>query len=360
MAQRFLPEESSRLAPTRIGPHEISEYGKPYVIAEIGVNHGGCLERAKKLIDAACEAGADAVKFQVFSAHALVTTQAGLADYQAGGPAGSQLELLSAVELSPQDFQQLAHHCRDMGIAFLATPFSNEDLEVVLDLGVSAIKIASTDLNNFPLLDAAMGSELPLLLSTGASCLTEIDETISFLRGKHACERLILLHCVSSYPTAIEDAALSTIAQLRKRYGIWSGYSDHTESIEVAGLAVACGARVLEKHFTLNRDSDGPDQSFSLTPAMFKQYVHSAELAWRMLGEPRTDVADAERQVRALARKSVVAKAAILKGARITSDLLTLKRPGGGIEPKDADQLVGKTAKTNIQADTQIAWDMVC
>ena len=346
-------------APVRIGLHHIDSSSKPYVVAEIGVNHNGDTDQARRLIDAAHQAGADAAKFQVFSAGALATAEAQAAEYQTRGAARSQREMLEGLELAPESFRQIADHCRSIGIAFLATPFSVDDLQLVVDLGVPAIKLASTDIKNFPLLDAVLATDLPLLVSTGASRPSEIDETVSHIAGQDARERTILLHCVSTYPTAPRDASLSTIAHLQSRYTVWTGYSDHTESIEVAGLAVACGARVLEKHFTLDRGLAGPDHAFSLTPEMLRQYVQAAETAWRMMGQPRRDVADVEQEVRALARKSVVASRAIRRNERITADMLTLKRPGGGLEPKHLAALVGRTARRDIAADAQVDWDMV-
>ncbi len=346
-------------APVSIGLHQIDSSSKPYVVAEIGVNHNGDVDQARRLIEAAHQAGADAAKFQVFSAGALVTAEAQAAEYQTRGAARSQRKILEGLELGHEAFRQIADHCKSVGIAFLATPFSVDDLQLVIDLGVPAIKLASTDLNNFPLLDAVLSTNLPLLVSTGASRASEIDETMSHIVGQDARERTLLLHCVSTYPTAPHDASLSTIAHLQSRYTVWTGYSDHTESIEVAGLAVACGARVLEKHFTLDRGLAGPDHAFSLTPEMFRQYVQTAESAWRMMGRPRRDVADVEQEVRALARKSVVASRAIRGNERITADMLTLKRPGGGLEPRHLAALVGRTAQRDIAADAQVVWDMV-
>ena len=346
-------------APIRIGPHQIDSSSKPYVIAEIGVNHNGDADQARRLIDAAHQAGADAAKFQVFSASALATAEAPAAKYQTRGDARSQREILAGLELTPERFKDIADHCKSVGIAFLATPFSVDDLQLVVDLGVPAIKLASTDINNFPLLDAVLATNLPLLVSTGASRASEIDETVARIAGQDARERTLLLHCVSNYPTAPHDASLSTIAYLQARYTVWAGYSDHTESIDVAGLAVACGARVLEKHFTLDRGLAGPDHAFSLTPEMLRQYVQTAETAWRMMGRPRRDVADVEQEVRALARKSVVASRTIRRNEQITADMLTLKRPGSGLEPKHLAALVGRTARRDIAADAQVVWDMV-
>lgn len=346
--------------PVRIGSTEIDQHSPPYLIAEAGVNHDGKLDQAKRLVDAAKEAGAHAVKFQMFSARSLVCTTAPSANYQtAAAGATTQRQLLEGLELSRRDFEQLQRCCRDNEITFLVTPFSVEDLRIAVDLDIVAIKIASTDLNNTPLLDAAIETNRPILLSTGASHLSEIDEAVSHMDQHEACDRLILLHCVSSYPTPPSSAALSTIASLRQRYGTWTGYSDHTTIVETAGLAVACGAKVLEKHLTLDRNLQGPDHAVSLTPHLFAEYVRSAHNAWSMMGEPRERVSELEADVRAVARKSVVAKAAIRKGETITSQMLTLKRPGGGLEPRQLEALIGKIAERDIPAETQIDWTMV-
>ncbi len=345
--------------PLSIGDHEIHAYSKPFVIAEIGVNHDGDIEQARRLIEAARASGASAAKFQVFSADQLVTADGKTAAYQAHCGARSQRELLRDLELSHDDFAALAQHCQEVGIAFMATPFDPQDVQVVANLNAPAVKVASPDLNNFPLLHAVAATGLPILLSTGASKMSEIDEAVAYLDQRQARNRLVLLHCVSSYPTAIEDAAMSTIAQLAARYGLWVGYSDHTESIEAAGLAVACGARILEKHLTLDQNLAGPDHALSLTPDMFTRYVASARLAWRMLGRPRQEVGDSERDVRTLSRRSVVARQTIRCGQAIASADLTLKRPAGGIEPRDIERLLGKRALRDITADTQISWGMV-
>ncbi len=343
-----------------IGDHAIAANSQPYVIAEAGVNHNGSVDQARRLVDAAKQAGAQAVKFQVFSAEALVTAEAPAAAYQVtGSGCRSQRELLRGLELDRQAFEALAAHCRTAAIDFLATPFSIADLQVVVALGVPALKIASPDLNNHPLLSAAAATGLPLLLSTGASYPVEIDEAVAYLDRCEACDRLVLLHCVSCYPTPPARAALCNITRLYQRYGVWSGYSDHTESTDIAGLAVACGARVLEKHLTLDRSLPGPDQAFSLTPAMFQEYVQAAHRAWQCLGLPRDAAVGEELEVRRLARKSVVSRAAIRQGQAITVEMLTLKRPGGGIEPRDVFTLIGREAACDIAADVPLDWSMV-
>lgn len=347
-------------APIVIGTTRITSDSNPYVIAEAGVNHDGEIAQARRLIEAARDAGASAVKFQIFSAEELVSASAPSASYQTtAGCSDSQRALLKRLELPFAAFEELAEHCRRVEIDFLATPFTIGAVGQVVELRAPAIKIASTDLNNLPLLEAAVRTGLPLLLSTGASRLDEIDETICYLDQQKARARLVLMHCVSSYPTADLDASLSSITMLRRRYGIWAGYSDHTESIEAAGLAVACGAKVLEKHLTLDRGLSGPDHAFSLTPKMFGQYVQSACAAWRMMGRPRDGVFAVEQEVRRLARRSVVARAAIRRGQTLTADLLTTKRPAGGIPPSDMDKLMGKIACCDIPAEVPIEWGMV-
>ncbi len=352
--------ETKPPAPVKIGTHTIDATSSPFIIAEVGVNHNGQVTIARQLIDAAHQAGVHAVKFQVFSADTLVSTEAPSASYQtAAGCDSSQYAMLKGLELQPKDFAQLADYCRSLGLSFLATPFGVQDVQTVVDLGAPALKIASTDLNDVPILEAALASRLPLIVSTGASELSEIDEATALFREHGAAQRLVLLHCVSSYPTAISEAALSTIRLLRDRYRVWTGFSDHTEIVESGGLAVAAGAKVLEKHITLDRSWPGPDQAFSLTPDMLKRYVESAQMGWQMLGTPREGVAESEKEVRQVSRKSVVARVTIRKGERITAEHLAIKRPGGGIEPKDWLSLVGKVAQRDISRDAQIGWDMV-
>lgn len=345
--------------PLKIGGFTITASAEPYLIAEIGVNHDGKVDQAKRLIDAAHAAGAHAAKFQIFRADTLLTAPARPADYQKAAGLTNQRAMLESLQLSADEFLALCEHCRNQEIEFLATPFGLDDLKLLIDMNVAAIKIASTDINHVVLLDAVIASGLPVLLSTGASEIAEIDSAVSQFDGHEACQRLALMHCVSAYPTPAVDASLSTIGLLARRYGLWVGYSDHTAISTVSGLAVACGAKILEKHITLDCRLSGPDHAFSLTPEQFAEYVDWARQAHEILGEPRQTVFEVERDVRAVARRSIVAGRQIGKGQVITADLLQVKRPAGGIEPVHWQRLLGKKAKRDIATDTQISWDMV-
>lgn len=344
----------------RIGEAVVGAGQPVYVVAEAGVNHNGDLSAACALVEAAKAAGADAVKFQAFRADALVTATADAATYQQqGAKAQTQRELLARVELSPAQFKTIARHCRNLEIEFLATPFGEPELEMLVGLGVRAIKIASPDVTNVPLLRRAASTGLPLIASTGASDLDEIDALVATIDEAGAHDRLILLHCVSSYPAADSEANLRTIQTLAKRHGRPTGFSDHTESVGIGGLAAAAGAVLLEKHFTLDRRQDGPDHAFSLEPAQLREYVRSVRHAEVVLGRGVLCVLQSEWEVRRLTRSSVVSVAAITKGETISAAKIAIKRPGTGIPPGEFDRVVGRVAAVDIPADTPMQWEML-
>ncbi|MCP4246917.1 MAG: hypothetical protein GY778_07695 [bacterium] len=344
----------------RIGDRTVGNGQPVYVIAEAGVNHDGSVARALEMIDAAAEAGADAVKFQMFTADALVTADAAAAEYQqARAGARTQREMLRRLELGVDDFATLRRRCADRGVEFLATPFGLADLERLVGLEVRAIKLASTDLNNVPLLQAAAETHLPLIVSTGAGEAGEIATAVADLDRWGAVERTVLLHCVSAYPTPWDQANLGAIGELGRRFGRLSGFSDHTASEATGALAVAAGARVIEKHFTLDRNAEGPDHALSLEPGGLAGYVTGVRHAETAMGSGALAVADCEREVRHLARKSVVASTDIAAGQTITANDVTAKRPGGGLEPRAIDQLIGRRAKVAIAADAQFTWEML-
>lgn len=344
-----------------IGNAVIRPCGTPvYVIAEAGVNHNGDVGAAIAMVDAALAAGANAVKFQAFRASALVTADAAAAQYQREQPnVRTQLDVLRSLELPAETFAAIARHCRDSGIEFLATPFGVDDLKMLVDLGVRAIKIASPDITNNPLLIASAASGLPMIVSTGAAEPEEIDAAVGLIDRHGAGGRLVLLHCVSSYPTREADANLLRVRTLVARYRRPAGFSDHTTSIEIGAIAAAAGASVLEKHFTLDRTLQGPDQAFSLEPAQLAAYVAGVRRAEAALGRGKLRLLDAEREVRQLSRCSVVATWPITKGERIKRDMLTVKRPGTGIPPSELDRVAGRVANIDIPADTLIAWEML-
>ncbi len=367
--------------------HLIGGGGPTFVIAEAGVNHNGSVETALRMVEAAEEAGADAVKFQMFQAAELATQAAATASYQRRhGGIGSQHDMLSRLELSLDDFVRIGRRCAEVGIAFVVTPFGVEDVGRITtissskfkvqssktegrgaraapvtsgDVGVAAIKIASTDLTNGPLLDAATATGRPLIVSTGASTEVEMRAAVERISRAGARDRMILLHCISCYPTSVEALNLRAIAALRTTFRVPVGLSDHTTSMEVGGWAVAAGASVLEKHFTLDRNAPGPDHAMSLTPRELAEYIRKAREAEAALGHGRLGMIPAEQEVRDVARKSVAAVRSIPQGTVITSDMLTLKRPGTGLGPAEITALVGREAAMTIPADALLAWTMV-
>jgi N-acetylneuraminate synthase/N,N'-diacetyllegionaminate synthase len=335
--------------------------GEPvFIIAEAGVNHNGDVETALRMVDEAVRAGADAVKFQMFRADELASVHAPAAAYQQHHGAGSsQREILAGLELSLDDFARIKGRCDGQGIVFLATPFGLRDVDRLLKLDVPAFKIASTDLTNHALLESAARSGLPLIVSSGAADPEEIEAAVRVITQAGAGARLVLLHCVSCYPTPLEAINLRTIGTLAGQFAVPVGLSDHTTSLEVGGWAVMAGACVLEKHFTLERNAKSPDHAMSLNPGELAAYISAARRAESARGDGALGVSAIEEDVRRSARKSIVAVHSIPAGTRITADMLTLKRPGTGIAPARLAELVGRRAATDILGDALLAWTML-
>jgi N,N'-diacetyllegionaminate synthase len=352
-------DTNSQRRTVSIGTRPVGDQHPVLIVAEAGVNHDGSLAKALQLVDAAVDAGADVVKFQMFRAAELVTASAQTAAYQKASGARSQRELLERLELTLSDFERIAAHCRERAIEFLATPFGPHDVDRLVGLGVRALKIASTDLNNSPLLHRAADTGLPLIVSTGAATADEIGASVARLRQWGAAKRLILLHCTSAYPAPLDTANLRAIGTLRRTYDVPCGLSDHTESRTIAGWAVAAGACVLEKHVTLDRSAAGPDHAMSLNAAQLAEYVAAARTAEAALGNGVLGMTAVEADVRTAARKSVVAAVRISAGTRLTPELLTIKRPAGGIEPDQFEALLGRHATADIPPDTVLTWDLV-
>jgi N-acetylneuraminate synthase/N,N'-diacetyllegionaminate synthase len=368
-----------------IAGREVGGGARTFVIAEAGVNHNGDILTALRMVETAKQCGADAVKFQMFRAAELASTEAPAAAYQHERcGATSQREMLSKLELSDREFARIARRCDEVGIALVITPFGVEDVARIqthcsqssgthVDVkefdgsrglkpaaqGVAAIKIASTDLTNGPLIDAAARTELPMIVSTGASTLDEIRAAVERISALSAGDRLVLLHCVSCYPTPGDAINLRAIQALGNAFRVPAGLSDHTTSTQTGGWAVAAGARVLEKHFTLDKSAAGPDHAMSLSPLELTEYVRAVREAERALGTGEVGVSHLEEDVRRAARKSVVAAQAIGAGTRITPEMLTLKRPGTGIEPDRMGELLGRHASIDIPGDTLLSWKMV-
>lgn len=345
-----------------IGRRKIGSPHPVYIIAEAGINHDGDPDQARALIEAARDAGADAVKFQVFSADRLVSRRARSCAYQrAHDPrATDQHAMLKALELPRATFVELKRTADEAGIDFLATPFGLEELAFLVEaLQVPALKIASTDLVNVPLLTAGLASNLSLILSTGASELHEIDRTVARVRAAGALGRLILLHCVSSYPTRLERCRLRRIDLLRRRFSAPAGFSDHTREIDTGLYAVLAGASVVEKHLTLDRGAAGPDHFFSLEPKSFAGYVLGIRRAEVLLGEERAGVCPEEEEVRKLARGTIVAARSISPGERLSAEALAVRRGEDGIDPSQWDTVIGQVASIDVPADTPLSWPMI-
>jgi N-acetylneuraminate synthase/N,N'-diacetyllegionaminate synthase len=325
------------------------------VIAEIGVNHDGQVERALELVNAAAQCGADAVKVQIFSARRLMHASSVLAEYQKDSvSAGSAVEMLERYELSEGDLRRVVEAVREAGMIPLATPFSPVDVEVVESLGLPAIKIASPDLVNWPLLERAARTGLPLLISTGAANMNEISSSVAWLRGWNA--RFALLHCISSYPTPVEEANLCWIGEMMEQFGVPVGFSDHTTETISGALAVAAGAVILEKHLTYDREAEGPDHAASLDPQGFAEYVRMARLAEKMRGSGGKQVLEIEKDVRKVSRQSIVARRDLPKGHRLEAHDLTVQRPGTGIPASAWPAILGRKTRGAVRAGAMLSW----
>ncbi len=332
------------------------------IIAEAGVNHGGSLDMALRLVDAAAEAGADYVKFQTFKAEALVSGTAPLARYQSenmGDAAGSQLQMLRRLELSVADHSAVMARCSERGIKFLSTAFDLGSIEFLASLGMDFWKVPSGEITNYPYLRAIARHGGKVVMSTGMATIDEIAEAVDVLTANGLNRHdITLMHCNTQYPTPMADVNLLAIGRMRSRLGLEVGYSDHTLGIEVPVAAVALGATVIEKHFTLDKSLPGPDHKASLSPAELKAMISAIRNIDLALGDGNKRVTDSERENRAVARKSIVAAKHIRKGEILTDDNLTAKRPGTGLSPMLWPSVVGTRAVRDFAPDEQIALEM--
>ncbi len=346
--------------PVVLGGHRIGPGQRTFVIAEAGVNHDGSTEKALQLVEAAADAGADAVKFQVFRAADLVTESAQAADYQQKQcGAESQRAMLERLELSDEMLSAVRHRCRERSILLLATPFGPAEVNTLAALRVAAIKIASTDLTNEALLDVASNVGVPLIVSTGAATEDEIRSAVKRLQRRRSLGGLIFLHCVSCYPAPPEALNLRAIAALQRISAVPCGFSDHSRLVQSGAWAVLAGACVLEKHFTLDRASCGPDHAMSLNPQELADYVAAVRLVESALGDGRLGATDLQADVRSAARRSIVTARSVSAGMPLVAADLSFKRPGTGIAPGDIDRVIGRRAATDIPDDTLLTWEML-
>ncbi len=328
--------------------------GRTLIIAEAGVNHNGCFEMAKKLVDVAKECGADIVKFQTAKLDSLVSKSAHMADYQKKntGVEESQKDMLKRLLLDFDEFVELSKYCKEVGIQFLSTPFDIESIHFLNEM-LDIWKVPSGEITNYPYLVEIGRTKKKVILSTGMADMNEIQEAINVLK-QNGTEDMTILHCTTEYPAPIKDVNLNVMQTMRETFGYPVGYSDHTQGIEVDLAAVALGATVIEKHFTLDRNLPGPDHKASLEPDELKAMVNGIRKIEQALGSNEKRPTEVEIKNRLVARKSIIARTLIKKGDVLTEDNITTKRPGTGINPMRWNEVLGTKAIRDFKEDELI------
>lgn len=327
------------------------------IIAEAGVNHNGSVDTARKMIEAAAEAGADFVKFQTFKTEELVTVSADKAEYQKNltDVGESQFEMLRKLELDRDTHEELIRHCKKKGIRFLSTAFDHKSIDLLDELDISLFKIPSGEITNLPYLRHVGRKGKPVIMSTGMALLDEVRAALNVLLEAGAeRDRITVLHCNTEYPTSMKDVNLKVMLTMRDELGVAVGYSDHTLGIEIPIAAVTLGASVIEKHFTLDRTLPGPDHSASLESEELKAMVVAIRNIEKAMGSGEKNLSTGEIKNISTVRKSIVAKNPIKKGDRFSEDNLTVKRPGTGISPMEWDNILGKESETSFRPDDLI------
>lgn len=326
-----------------------------FIIAEAGVNHNGSIELAKKLVDAAKDAGADCVKFQTYITKNIVSRNALKAEYQKQQTKAeeSQHDMLKRLELSFDDFIELNKYCKSKDIEFMSTAFDFDSIDFLKSLEMGTWKIPSGDITNLPYLLKIAKLNAPVIISTGMSTMEDIGSAIQALKN-HGSGNLTVLHCTTEYPTPYDEVNLMAMNTIKEKFGVSIGYSDHTKGIEVAIAAVALGATVIEKHFTLSRDMEGPDHKASLEPDELRVMIDSIRHIELALGNGIKKPTDSERKNMSVARKSIIAKKDIKVGEIFSEENITVKRPGDGISPMKWFDVIGKTATRDFKEDELI------
>ena len=335
--------------------------GELYFIAEAGVNHNGSVTRAKKMIDIAEDAGADAVKFQAYVAEASVTASEEKAEYQKKNTDRdeSQLEMLRKYELSREDHADLQSYCENKDIDFITTISTIASINKIKQLDLDILKFGSPDINNFPSLKYAAKLNTPLIISTGMSYMEEVDKAVEYIRKHNAEIELALLHCVSNYPADPEELNLRVIRKMEDQYSLPVGFSDHTTQPETPAIAVGFGAKIIEKHFTLDKNLPGPDHSASLGPTELKEAIRLARLAFSMRGVEEKKPTLSEKEKRPKIRRSIHANLNIEQGSVISEDSIRVCRPADGIPPTQYQEVIGSKALTEIESGEPITENKV-
>ena len=326
-----------------------------FIIAEIGVNHNGDINLAKKMIKSASKCGVNAVKFQTFNSEELATENAKTAEYQEKNTnENSQLQMLKKLELTFEDFRELKDYALKNEVMFMSTPFDVKSVDLLEKLDVPLYKLGSGDLTNFELIDKVQKTGKPIIISTGMATLDEIKETYDFIENK---ENLTILHCITGYPTSFNEANLNFIKTLQSEFDVQIGFSDHSPGIELPIAAVALGACVIEKHFTLDKNLKGPDHKASLNPDEFKAMVDAIRNVEVAMGDGIRTFSENENNIKKIARKSIILNKDVSKGTVIERSMLSIKRPGTGISPKYVDKIIGKKVIKDFKANSILNWN---
>ena len=332
---------------------------KVFIIAEAGVNHNGKMELAYKLVDAAKEAGVDAVKFQIFKSEKLISKSTKMADYQKENLKEniSQLDMVKKLELSYEDFIKINEYCKEKGIMFMATPFDNDSLDFLVDtLKVDVLKIGSGDLNNYPFLEKVALKNKEIILSTGMSNLSDIESALDFI-SQYTDKEVKVLHCTTNYPCPMDEVNLKAMNTIKDAFQVAVGYSDHTLGIEVPIAAVALGAEIIEKHFTLDKTMEGPDHVASLEPDELKEMTRTIRNIERALGSGIKKPNKSEVKIKSIVKRKIVLAKDVEINHVLTENDLEYKRCENGIESKYYKNIIGKKVKRKIDADSPLMWE---
>ena len=336
--------------------------GKPcYILAEAGCNHNADINIAKKLIDISVEAQADGIKFQTYKAENMYSKKTPMMKHfkerLSVGNDATMYDLIKMTELPYEMHKPIAGYCLEKEIPFLSTPFGEDDVDFLDKFDVPAYKIASFEMTHFPLIKKVAGKGKPVILSTGMSTLGDIEKVLTIINGE-GNDQVILLHCVSNYPAKPEDYNLRVIQTLKRAFGFPVGLSDHTPGIEVPKIAFAVGVNLIEKHITIDQRLPGPDHYFSLTPEELKELVKVRNEVEKMLGSSHKRCTEAEKSMKYIGRRSLVAAKDIPAGTKIVSEMISVKRPGYGLYPELIDNLIGSITVKNIEEDEPLSWNM--
>jgi len=349
-------EKTNETKLIKAGDRIIGDGHPTFIIAEIGMNHNGDMKLAKKIIRAAAKAGCDAAKFQIFTAEKLVTKDAKTYGNEDKHLPDYQQEMYKKHELTKEQYKKLKKYCDKLGLVFFASVWDEENADLLEEVGGEIFKFGSMDITHLPLLEHVAKKDKPIILSVGMSTMDEAQEAVDVIT-KHT-QKLMLTHCISAYPAKAEDASMLSMVLLKEKFGFPVGFSDHTPDVLTDTVAVALGANIIEKHFTVDKKLPGVDHHLSFNPKEMTRMVQEVRLVEKMLGRKELFVKESEKETRMMARRSVIARVDIPQGTKITQEMLIIKRPGTGLPPKEIYNIIGHTSTTHIKADTIIQKEM--